>query len=78
MQNRSQRRDSPLGLGTVGPLVALLFMVLGVVNAATGMSARFRFDAVLTGVVQALAITAAGLLVVVPAMWLYNRYGPTK
>ena len=78
MQDRSRRRDSTLGLGPLGPLVALLFMVLGVANAATGMSADFRFDAVLAGVVQALAVTAAGLLVLVPAMWLYNRYGPTK
>ena len=74
MQDSSRGGNDWLTVRTIGPFVGLLAMVLGIVNAATGMTAGVRLEPVLAGVAEALLTTAVGLLAVVPAMWLYNRH----
>ena len=58
-------------LGTVGataPFVGLLGTTLGIVNAFSGMAA------VSAGIAEALITTAFGLLVAIPAVWLFNYF----
>jgi biopolymer transport protein ExbB len=66
-------------LGTIGataPFVGLLGTTMGVVNAFTGMavSGSGGLAAISKGIAEALVTTAFGLLVAIPAVWLYNYY----
>ena len=74
MQHSARGGENWLTIRTIGPFVGLLGMTLGIVNAATGMSKGVGLEAVWAGVMEALITTAVGLLVIVPAMWAYNRY----
>jgi biopolymer transport protein ExbB/TolQ len=78
MQHSSRGADSWLTVRTIGPLVGLLAMTMGIVNAATGMSKGVRLEAVFAGVMEALITTVVGLVVIVPAVWLYNRFRATR
>lgn len=67
-------------LGTVGataPFVGLLGTTLGIVNAFSGMAASggsAGMAAVSAGIAEALITTAFGLLVAIPAVWLFNYF----
>jgi biopolymer transport protein ExbB/biopolymer transport protein TolQ len=70
---------SGLGLlatvGATAPFVGLLGTTLGIVNAFTGMAtAGGGMEAISAGVAEALITTAVGLLVAIPAVWLYNYF----
>ena len=70
---------SGLGLlatvGATAPFVGLLGTTMGIVNAFTGMAtAGGGMEAISAGVAEALITTAVGLLVAIPAVWLYNYF----
>ncbi len=62
--------------GATAPFVGLLGTVLGVVNAFTGIAASGSggLAAVSAGIAEALIVTAIGLIVAIPAVWLYNYF----
>lgn len=67
------------GLATIGstaPFVGLFGTVFGIINAFQGMSseASAGISAVAGGISEALFTTAFGLLVAVPAVWLFNYF----
>jgi biopolymer transport protein ExbB/biopolymer transport protein TolQ len=67
------------GLATVGataPFVGLFGTTVGIINAFTGMSEAedTGLAAVAGGISEALVATAFGLLVAVPAVWMYNYF----
>lgn len=67
------------GLATVGataPFVGLLGTTMGVVHAFTGMAAAGSagLGAISAGIAEALVVTALGLIVAIPAVWLYNHF----
>src|SRR5213596_1646017 len=64
-----------------GPITApfggLLGPVMGIVNAFTGMAASGgggSLASVSAGIAEALITTAFGLIVAIPAVWLYNYF----
>src|SRR4029450_1283291 len=63
-------------VGATAPFVGLLGTTMGIVNAFTGMAASGSggLSAISAGVAEALITTAFGLLVAIPAVWLYNYY----
>jgi biopolymer transport protein ExbB/biopolymer transport protein TolQ len=63
-------------IGATAPFVGLLGTTMGVVNAFTGMavSGSGGLAAISAGIAEALVTTAFGLLVAIPAVWLYNYY----
>ena len=63
-------------VGATAPFVGLLGTTMGVVKAFAGMgeSASGGFAAVAAGISEALVTTAFGLLVAIPAVWLYNYF----
>jgi biopolymer transport protein ExbB len=63
-------------VGSTAPFVGLLGTTMGVVNAFTGMSTSGSggLAAISAGIAEALITTAFGLLVAIPAVWLYNYY----
>jgi biopolymer transport protein ExbB/biopolymer transport protein TolQ len=63
-------------VGATAPFVGLLGTTMGVVRAFAGMgeSASAGFAAVAAGISEALVTTAFGLLVAIPAVWLYNYF----
>jgi biopolymer transport protein ExbB len=63
-------------VGATAPFVGLLGTTMGVVNAFTGMaqSGSGGLAAISAGIAEALITTAFGLLVAIPAVWLYNYY----
>ena len=70
---------SGLGLlatvGATAPFVGLLGTTMGIVNAFTGMAtAGGGLEAISAGIAEALITTAVGLLVAIPAVWLYNYF----
>lgn len=70
---------SGLGLlatvGATAPFVGLLGTTMGVINAFTGMAMQGGgIAAISAGIAEALLTTAAGLLVAIPAVWLYNYF----
>ncbi len=70
---------SGLGLlatvGATAPFVGLLGTTMGVINAFTGMAMQGGgIGAISAGIAEALLTTAAGLLVAIPAVWLYNYF----
>jgi biopolymer transport protein ExbB/biopolymer transport protein TolQ len=67
------------GLATIGstaPFVGLFGTVFGIINAFRGMKAAESagIAAVAGGISEALFTTALGLLVAVPAVWLFNYF----
>lgn len=67
------------GIATVGataPFVGLLGTVMGITNSFTGMAAAGGggIEAVAGGIGETLITTALGLLVAIPAVWLYNHF----
>jgi biopolymer transport protein ExbB/biopolymer transport protein TolQ len=79
LEMASQRRGLGL-LATVGstaPFVGLLGTTIGIVNAFVGMASgqgSGGLAAVSAGIAEALITTAFGLLVAIPAVWLYNYF----
>jgi biopolymer transport protein ExbB/biopolymer transport protein TolQ len=67
------------GLATIGstaPFVGLFGTVVGIINAFTGMKAAESagIAAVAGGISEALVETAFGLIVAVPAVWMFNYF----
>jgi len=67
------------GLATIGstaPFVGLFGTVFGIINAFQGMKSAETagISAVAGGIAEALFTTAFGLLVAVPAVWLFNYF----
>lgn len=67
------------GLATIGstaPFVGLFGTVFGIINAFQGMKTAETagISAVAGGISEALFTTAFGLLVAVPAVWLFNYF----
>jgi biopolymer transport protein ExbB/TolQ len=63
-------------VASTAPLVGLLGTVIGIHDAFKGCGAQKWYCTmmVLEGVCEALATTVLGLLVAVPAVWLYNFF----
>lgn len=63
-------------VGATAPFVGLLGTVMGIVNSFTGMALTGTggLQAISTGIAEALVATAVGLLVAIPAVWLYNYF----
>lgn len=68
-------------LGTVGataPFVGLLGTTMGIVNSfsamAAGGGAGGGLGGMMAGIAEALITTAFGLIVAIPAVWLYNYF----
>ena len=61
-------------IGSTAPFVGLLGTVIGVINAFQGIAATGSggIGAVSAGISEALVETALGLVVAIPAVWLYN------
>jgi biopolymer transport protein ExbB/biopolymer transport protein TolQ len=67
------------GLATIGstaPFVGLFGTVVGIINAFKGISQEKTtgLGAVAGGISEALVTTAIGLLVAIPAVWMYNYF----
>jgi biopolymer transport protein ExbB/biopolymer transport protein TolQ len=62
--------------GSTAPFVGLLGTTMGIVNAFTGMaqSGGGGLGAISAGIAEALITTAFGLLVAIPAVWMYNFF----
>ena len=63
-------------VGSTAPFVGLLGTTMGIVNAFTGMAASGSggLAAIGAGIAEALITTAFGLLVAIPAVWMYNYF----
>jgi len=63
-------------VGATAPFVGLLGTTMGIVNAFTGMAASGSggLSAISAGIAEALVTTAFGLLVAIPAVWLFNFF----
>ena len=63
-------------VGATAPFVGLLGTTMGVVNAFSGMATAGSggLAAISAGISEALIATAFGLLVAIPAVWLYNYF----
>ena len=61
-------------IGATAPFVGLLGTVVGVINAFQGIGASGSagIGAVSVGISEALVETALGLVVAIPAVWIYN------
>jgi biopolymer transport protein ExbB/TolQ len=74
--------DMKKGLGnlatisTTAPFIGLFGTVIGIIHAFQGMaiSGSGGIGAVSKGISEALATTAFGLFVAIPAVWLYNYF----
>jgi biopolymer transport protein ExbB/biopolymer transport protein TolQ len=67
------------GLATIGstaPFVGLFGTVIGIIDAFVAMNAdqASGFSTVAGGISEALVTTAFGLLVAIPAVWMYNYF----
>ena len=63
-------------ISTTAPFVGLFGTVVGIINAFRGMalSGSGGLGAVSAGIAEALATTALGLFVAIPAVWMYNYF----
>ena len=61
-------------IGATAPFVGLLGTVVGIITAFQGIAATGSggLGAVSAGIAEALVETALGLLVAIPAVWIYN------
>ena len=62
--------------GATAPFVGLLGTTMGIVNAFTGMAASGSggLSAISAGIAEALITTAFGLMVAIPAVWMFNYF----
>jgi biopolymer transport protein ExbB/TolQ len=75
----SKMKTGLSGLGTIsaaGPFIGLFGTVVGIINAFRSMasSGQGGLGAVSAGISEALVTTAAGLLVAIPALMVYNYF----
>ena len=62
-------------VGATAPFVGLLGTTMGIVNAFSGMATMGGgLEAISAGIAEALITTAIGLIVAIPAVWLYNYF----
>src|SRR5579872_3722754 len=63
-------------IGSTAPFVGLFGTVLGIIHAFQGISVQKTagIGAVASGIAEALVTTAIGLIVAIPAVWLYNYF----
>jgi biopolymer transport protein ExbB len=63
-------------IASSSPFVGLLGTVVGIINAFQGISTEKSsgLSAVAGGISEALVTTAVGLLVAIPAVWMYNYF----
>ena len=63
-------------VGATAPFVGLLGTTMGIVNSFVGMAMTGSggLAAVSAGIAEALIATAFGLLVAIPAVWMYNYF----
>ena len=63
-------------IGSTAPFVGLLGTVVGVINAFVGIASTGSggIGAVSAGISEALVETALGLVVAIPAVWMYNYF----
>ncbi|HLW80209.1 MAG TPA: MotA/TolQ/ExbB proton channel family protein [Terriglobia bacterium] len=63
-------------IGSTAPFVGLFGTVLGIIHAFQGISAEKTtgLAAVAGGIAEALVTTAFGLIVAIPAVWVYNYF----
>src|ERR1700736_5433362 len=63
-------------IGSTSPFVGLFGTVVGIINAFKGISTQKStgLGAVAGGISEALVTTAVGLLVAIPAVWMYNYF----
>jgi len=63
-------------IGATAPFVGLLGTVVGVINAFAGIGSTGSagLGAVSAGISEALIETALGLVVAIPAVWMYNYF----
>ena len=63
-------------IGSTAPFVGLFGTVVGILNAFKGIETSHAtgLSAVAGGIAEALVTTAFGLLVAVPAVWVYNYF----
>jgi biopolymer transport protein ExbB/TolQ len=63
-------------VGATAPFVGLLGTTIGIINSFTGMAASGSggLASIGGGIAEALATTAFGLLVAIPAVWAYNYF----
>ncbi len=63
-------------IGATAPFVGLLGTVVGIINAfhSIGVTGSGGLGAVSAGISEALIETALGLVVAIPAVWLYNYF----
>jgi biopolymer transport protein ExbB/biopolymer transport protein TolQ len=63
-------------IGSTAPFVGLLGTVVGVISAFTGIATTGSggLGAVSAGIAEALVETALGLVVAIPAVWMYNYF----
>lgn len=61
-------------VGSTAPFVGLFGTVLGIVSAfhTMGVTGQGGLGSVATGISEALVATALGILVAIPALWIYN------
>lgn len=79
LMTTADMKKSLSGLATIGataPFVGLFGTVVGIINAFTGMALTGSggIGAVSAGIAEALVVTALGLLVAIPAVWMYNYF----
>jgi biopolymer transport protein ExbB/biopolymer transport protein TolQ len=63
-------------IASSSPFVGLLGTVVGIINAFKGIASAKSagLSAVAGGISEALVTTAVGLLVAIPAVWMYNYF----
>jgi biopolymer transport protein ExbB len=63
-------------IGSTAPFVGLFGTVIGIINAFRGIASEKSagLGAVSAGISEALVTTAIGLLVAIPAVWMYNFF----
>ncbi len=62
-------------VGSTAPFIGLFGTVIGIINAfrAMGATGRGGVATVSTGIAEALVTTAFGIMVAIPAVWLFNH-----
>jgi biopolymer transport protein ExbB/biopolymer transport protein TolQ len=63
-------------IGSTAPFVGLFGTVIGIIDAfqAMNMQETSGFSAVAGGISEALVTTAFGILVAIPAVWMFNYF----
>ena len=63
-------------IGSTAPFVGLFGTVVGIINAFTQMNEQQSagLTVVAGGIAEALFTTALGLVVAIPAVWMYNYF----